>query len=231
MTEQLSLIKNMEEQNDTCGTRSNPAPCYVGDRIILHLCADIGSDSKPYTDAGYDVRMIGQEIGVENYQPPDNVYGIIANPVCTEFSIASGFHKEGDYVEGMKLVNECLRIIGQCDPVFWVVENPASGRLKKFLGQPAMTYEPWMFGSPWTKRTALWGKFNKPQKRYDSWEEVPKNEKLYIRPGRPKPSMAFLHKSAIQHIPEFADFSVDSDMAFRSLCSQGFAGAFLEANR
>lgn len=40
------------------------------DKIILHLCADIGSDSKPYLDAGYDVRMIGKNIGVENYQPP-----------------------------------------------------------------------------------------------------------------------------------------------------------------
>lgn len=39
------------------------------DKIILHLCADIGSDSKPYKDAGYDVRLIGSQIGVENYHP------------------------------------------------------------------------------------------------------------------------------------------------------------------
>ena len=54
-------------------------------KIILHLCADTGSDSKPYRDAGYDVRLIGSDIGVENYTPPENVYGIFANPVCTEF--------------------------------------------------------------------------------------------------------------------------------------------------
>lgn len=52
-------------------------------KIILHLCADTGSDSKPYKDAGYDVRLIGSDIGVENFNPPKNVYGIIANPVCT----------------------------------------------------------------------------------------------------------------------------------------------------
>jgi len=40
-------------------------------KIILHLCADIGSDSKPYQDAGYDVRLIGRSIGVENYHPPE----------------------------------------------------------------------------------------------------------------------------------------------------------------
>ena len=52
------------------------------DKIILHLCADTGSDSSPYQDAGYDVRCIGKAIGVENFHPPENVYGIIANPPC-----------------------------------------------------------------------------------------------------------------------------------------------------
>lgn len=64
------------------------------EKIILHLCADTGSDSKPYQDAGYTVIKVGSDIGVENFQPPANVYGIIANPVCTEFSIATGFHKK-----------------------------------------------------------------------------------------------------------------------------------------
>ena len=55
------------------------------DKVILHLCCDeeIASDSKPYRDAGYDVRLIGQSIGVENYEPYDKIYGIIANPPCT----------------------------------------------------------------------------------------------------------------------------------------------------
>jgi len=35
------------------------------DKIILHLCADIGSDSKQYKDAGYKVILVGKEIGVE----------------------------------------------------------------------------------------------------------------------------------------------------------------------
>jgi len=192
-------------------------------KIILHLCADIGSDSKPYQDAGYDVRLIGRSIGVENYHPPENVHGVIANPVCTEFSVAKGFHKKGNYEKGMFLVNECLRIIKECKPTF--------GKLKDFLGKPMMTYEPWMFGSPWTKRTALWGQFNRPVPKYHKWQDVPKNPALYIRPGRSKPSMAFLHKNAKRHIREFDCFTVEDDMSFRSLCSQGFAEAFFEANR
>lgn len=36
-------------------------------KIILHLCADTGSDLKPYRDAGYDVRLIGS-INVKSEQ-------------------------------------------------------------------------------------------------------------------------------------------------------------------
>lgn len=200
-------------------------------KTILQLCADTGSDTKPYRDNGYNVVLVGKDVGVENYHPPQDVYGIIANPVCTEFSIATGFHKQGDYEKGLFLVRECQRIIAECNPVFWVIENPASGRLKDFLGEPTMTYEPWHFGSPWTKKTALWGKFNKPDRVYQKWEDVPKISALYVRPSRPKPSIAFLHKSASKLIPEFASFSPDTDMEFRSLCSQKFAQAFYEKNK
>ena len=202
------------------------------EKIILHLCADIGSDTYFYNINGYDVRTIGVDIGVENYKPPTDVHGVIANPVCTEFSTAKGFHKDGDYGKGMFLVNHCLRIIKECNPKFWAIENPATGRLKDFLGDPDMVYQPWQYGDPWTKKTALWGKFNKPFPLYQNWSDVPKNPDLYIRPGRNKPSLAFLHKSAIEYIPAFAPFKdkIKDDMSFRSLCPQGFAKAFYGAN-
>ena len=177
--------------------------------------------------------MIGSNIGVENYHPPLKVYGVIANPVCAQFSIAPGFQRtEAEAIDGMFLVNHCYRIINECQPSsFWVIENPATGLLKKFIGTPKNTYEPWEYGDPWTKRTALWGRFNMPEKTYTDWDDVPKNDKLYIRPGRPKPGMAFLHKSAIKNIPAFDGIKVKDDMSFRSLCPQGFANAFFEANR
>lgn len=201
--------------------------------IILHLCADLGSDSRPYQlDPGYEVIRIGESIGVENYHPPKNVHGIIANPVCTEFSTAKGFHKDNDLDKGMVLVNHCLRIIEEAQPRWWVIENPAKGRLRDCLGEPHATYQPWQYGSPWTKHTALWGKFTMPDPIYHKWEDVPKNPKLYQRPTRGKPALAFLHKSAIHDIPEF-EFAipfVKTDADLRSLCSQGFATAFKEAN-
>lgn len=204
-----------------------------GGKTILHLCADLGSDSRYYQlDDNYEVILVGEKIGVENFTPPENVHGIIANPVCTEFSTANGFHKENDYQKGMVLVNHCLRIIEQAKPKWWVIENPANGKLKDFLGKPKLIYQPWEFGSPWTKKTALWGEFNQPKKLYTKWDDVPKLPELYVRPGRPKPALAFLHKSAVDLIPEFqfAKEHIKTDADIRSMCSQGFAHQFYLSN-
>lgn len=194
------------------------------------MCADTGSDTKPYKDNGYEVILVGSDIGVENYHPPKNVYGIIANPVCTEFSTARSDGKARNPEKGMELVRECLRIIEEAKPVWWVIENPATGRLKDFLGAPRFTYEPWHFGSPWTKRTSLWGNFKIPPREYFHWEDVPKLQGLYQRPGRGKPSLAFMHKNHVRFIPEFSEFNPENDMEFRSLCSQKFANAFFKSN-
>ncbi len=198
------------------------------------MCADLGSDSVFYQRSEeYEVIMVGKEIGVENFIPPANVHGIIANPVCTEFSTAKGFHKENDIEKGMKMVFDCMRIIKQANPKWYAIENPFNGRLKEVIGVPALVYQPWQYGSPWTKKTALWGKFEKPTPLYKRWEDVPKNEKLYVRPGRPKPALAFLHKSAAELIPEFewAKDRIKCDADIRSMCSQGFAKAFFLSNK
>jgi len=203
-------------------------------KIILHLCADIGSDSYFYQqDNNYEVKLIGEEIGVENYSTSEEIYGIIANPVCTEFSTAKGFHKENDLEKGMFLVNHSLRIIEETKPKFWVLENPYNGKLKDILGKPKAVYQPWQFGDPWTKKTALWGDFNMPLAQYRTWFEVPKNTNLYVRPTRSKPSLAFLHKSALQHIENLKKFEtkIKNDADFRSLCSQGFAEQFYLFNQ
>lgn len=203
-------------------------------KLILHLCADIGSDSLFYQlDNDYEVILIGEKIGVENYIPPKNVYGIIANPVCTEFSTAAGFDKVGNLVKGMFLVNHCLRIIEVANPNFWVLENPFNGKLKDILGVPKAVYQPWEYGSPWTKKTALWGNFNMPKPIFTKWEDVPKNENLYIRPTRKKPGLVYLHKNAVNYIEEFkwAKEKIKCDADIRSMCSQGFAKEFYLNNK
>lgn len=220
-------------------------------KIILHLCADTGSDSKPYADSEeYEVIRVGSDIGVENfgkdrlYKIPKNVYGIFANPPCTEFSIARTGGVARNPEEGMKLVRECQRIIAECEEngglKFWVIENPATGALRNYLGKPNYAYQPWWYGSPWTKKTALWGKFNIPERKYQKWEEVTQNPLLWVRKRNcvtendrytGKPEMHTLHKSAFKDIQEFQCLpKPDSDMEFKSLCSQKFAQAFYQAN-
>jgi hypothetical protein len=197
-------------------------------KVILHLCADLGSDSRYFQlDDNYDVIMVGIDIGVENFTPPSNVHGIIANPKCTEFSNANHTIKR-DPAEGMVMVDHCLRIIAESNPVWWVIENPARGTLKDYLGKPDEMYQPWEYGSPWTKHTALWGSFKMPDKLYTDWEDCPKNPNIYTRPGRPKPSLAFLHKSAVAFMPEYAWCMdrINCDADIRSLCSDGFAREF-----
>ena len=231
-------------------------------KVILHLCADTGSDSYPYSQNDeYQVIKIGRDIGVENYHALQNVYGIFANPVCTEFSTARKGGKPRNPEEGIFLVNECLRIIEEAKTngglKFWVIENPARGVLKKYLGLPKHTYQPYQYGSPWSKHTALWGEFNVPEILFKKWEDVPneiKISELYIRPtatyanGQTRkstgvPSLAFMHaRKHLKFIKEFEPFieianregnarKNGADMEFRSLCSQKFAQAFFEVNR
>lgn len=141
------------------------------EKIIIHLCAsEFGTDSEEYVKNGYDVRRITKEVGVENYHAPKNTYGIIANPPCQKFSMASPrARSDRDFSEGMRLVKECLRIIWEVQesgaPLqFWVMENPR-GYLERFLGKPAFSFQNWQFGDDSalaTKRTWLWGYFNEP---------------------------------------------------------------------
>lgn len=197
------------------------------DKVILHLCADLGTDSKPYRDAGYDVRCVGKDIDVRKYEPPENVYGIIANPVCTMFSNARcNAKKPRDFKEGMELVEACLRVVWKCQykPVsdtakytrlkFWALENPYRGMLKHFIGEPKFTYSPWEYGDSYMKETALWGYFNAPPKTH------------FFRPITLKKFDAL--KTHEIH-PEHMDTMTRTER--RSVCSEKFAKAFFEANQ
>lgn len=203
-------------------------------KTILHLCADIGSDSQPYRDADYNVILVGSAIGVENYHPPKDVYGIIANPPCTMFSIARTVAKSPrDLREGMRLVKECLRIIWECqydlgegtrksNLAFWVIENPATGILKYFLGNPAYQYCPSEFGAPFTKRTALWGYFNPPKKPFFLMNPL-KNKSLASGRGE-FGNPIFKYKGTFEEKRE-------AQMHDRSRVYEPFARAFFEVNQ
>lgn len=194
-------------------------------KIILHLCADIGSDSEPYKKAGYKVVRIGQKVGVENYHPPKNVYGIIANPPCTMFSYARTNAKQPrDLIGAMRVVYHCLRIIWECQYdvpnnrkitslKFWIIENPF-GLLRFFLGKPVLIYSPREYGDNYKKRTCLWGHFNIPKKiRSLKNARAPKFDKMKSRS---------IHYKGNERLTRTER---------RSIASPYFTQAFFEANQ
>ena len=202
-------------------------------KIILDLCGGTGAWSDPYRKAGYDVRNItlpefditqtGFTINAilfkdsERNRPMENpsnyiefskVYGILAAPPCTMFSFARTLAKKPrDLKAGMELVIACLNIIWECryknNLAFWALENPM-GYLRQFLGKPAFTFDPCEFGDGYTKRTDLWGYFNKPLKI-----KIPKNKKF----------------------PSISDFTGSGQSIRRAITPPKFAKAFFRANQ
>lgn len=138
-------------------------------KVILSLCDRSGEWSRPYREAGYEVIQrdlhFGHDIRLEMFQKR-RVHGILAAPPCTHFSRA-GAHKWKEkgspaLLEGLSIVDACLRAVVNYRPQWWCLENPI-GRLKDYLGEPTFKFDPCDFGDPWTKRTWLWGYFTPPQ--------------------------------------------------------------------
>ena len=214
-------------------------------KIILDLCSGTGAWSKPYKDAGYDVIEVTlPEYNVIEYIPPENVYGILAAPPCTEFSLArqkNRYMKEkpkSDYISGLSIVDACLRIIIISKPMWWALENPV-GKLRKYLKKPVYTFHPWEYGDPWTKRTDIWGTTNKPLTICKTQQEclkyigIPIKDYLNqrnicpsIRKGKLLPSKADLDLKHFKYCGMREERS-----AFRAITPSGFAKAFYEANK
>ena len=214
-------------------------------KIILDLCGGTGAWSKPYADAGYDVRNITlPEHDVRLYQPSDNVYGILAAPPCTEFSLA---RQKNRYMKsapirniktGLSIVDACCRIILVTNPRWWALENPV-GLLRKYMGKPLFTFHPWQYGDPWTKRTDIWGNPKRPaiicNSQQNVLEYIGKDIREYlnernicpsIRPGKLLPSKADLDLKHFKYTGMREERS-----AFRAITPPGFARAFFESNK
>ena len=221
------------------------------DKIILDLCGGTGAWSKPYKEAGYDVRLITlPDYDVRDfYAYPElrrivedgKVYGILAAPPCTMFSFArTKAKKERSLSEAMEVVSKCLEIIwhSQWRPVsmtakytrlkFWALENPSRGLLKSFIGKPAFIFNPYEFGDMYKKETALWGNFNEPKKLIEE-----RNGVLYSLSSRTKiieKSMVKFDKLKTKEIhPE--RYGELNRTERRAITPAGFAKAFFDSNR
>ena len=150
------------------------AKSAVNTGIILSLFDYTGTWSKPYRTAGYRVIQVDLKLGIDllawNYKaiPEKLVCGILAAPECTHYTVSGAqYWNDKDACGTTEQVNitvrKTLEIINHFKPEFWALENPV-GRISKIfpeLGKP-WYWQPWQFGDPWTKKTGLWGKFNRP---------------------------------------------------------------------
>lgn len=197
-------------------------------KLIMDLCGGTGSWSKPWLENGYQVINVTlPEYDVRTYELPDKpIYGILAAPPCTMFSVArTTASKPRDLRQGMEIVEACLRLIWEARKRqkigFWALENP-TGLLRQFLGKPALVFQPCDYGDLWTKRTDVWGYFKEPIK---SPIEVPdrvhrqlaKNNR--ILPRLPEGYIAY--KIAGER----------SQAARRAMTPPSFAKAFYDANK
>jgi hypothetical protein len=85
------------------------------------------------------------------------------------------------------------------------MENPV-GRLRKYIGEPKMIFNPCDYGDPYTKKTLLWGDFIPPHKNRVEPVEGSKLWRMYGGKSEKTKTM-------------------------RSITPPGFARAFFEINR
>jgi hypothetical protein len=213
-------------------------------KIILDLCGGTGAWSRPYKEAGYDVRLITlPEYDVTkvdfnlltiSFQPMDKcekiiayeyVYGILAAPPCTEFSVAKS-DSPRDFESALKVVDACLKIIWECRIKnkfrFWAMENPR-GFLRQFLGVPHYTFEQWQFDEKAVKSTDIWGYFNEP------------SSTVKVKPaGLTRRFPCGSTNSIVWETPsipeEYKNMNL-SRAALRAITPSGFAEAFYRANK
>jgi len=188
--------------------------------LIYSLCDYSGEWAKPYKEAGHAVVLVdlkyGQDVRLLR-KPEDSVDVVLAAPPCTEFSFAKHFHGTGNFshnfVEGLSIVDACLRFILICQPSIWALENP-KGYLRRWLGEPQLTFEPWQFGDNYRKVTDLWGQFTLPKP---------------IIKERPKGLLKFSQLHSVDIAPEY--YGAEDRQTRRAITPAGFARAFYKANK
>ena len=210
----LTMNKTILSLFDYSGTWSQP----YADAGYDVICLDKQIE-------GIDVSDFCVEYLAEELELPPFVHGIISSVPCTEIACSgarwfSEKDKDGRTDKAIDLVEKTLATVeyyswdGADEETeefglkFWAIENPV-GRMNRLV--PVMeNFGPWYFqpcdyGDPYTKKTGLWGEFNR---------------NLKLNPVEPTLGSK-MHK--IPPGPERQNI--------RSKTPEGFARAFFEANR
>lgn len=211
-------------------------------KIILDLCGGTGAWSRPYAEAGYDVRLITlPDYDVRTYQRQrfEVIWGVLAAPPCTEFAVSGArwwATKPPELLEeALAVVKACLCIIEDTLPRWWALENPV-GRLPRYIGKYRYTFQPWEYGDPWLKHTCIWGEHRIPVKHPCAKPEGGTGRWRYSLTNclSPKPTaeqLARLVRTGMIPPDWIHRLGPCPDRAMlRSITPPGFARSFFEAN-
>lgn len=198
---------------------------FMGSKVVLSLFDFSGRWSKPYRERDYQVFQADLKLGIDVLEldprdlPFDHVDVLLAAPPCTDFASSGAQYwkikdNDGRTESSMNLVSKTLELVEWYKPHCWAIENPV-GRLSKLFPELG---DPWYFNphefagyledpaqEAYTKKTGLWGTFNKP-----------------IR----KPVPPILGNSPIMKLGGKSERTKE----LRSMTPTGFAMAFCAAN-
>ena len=188
-------------------------------KIILSLFDFSGNWPSFYKAAGYEVYQIDIKHDIDilsldvesDILPLGQIHGILAAPPCTDFSGSGAQYwkvkdEDGRTAYSLSMVDKVLEIVEKTRPTWWALENPV-GRLPKLrpsLGKP-FYFNPCDYGDPYTKKTGLWGNFNKD---------------LVKTPVNPDPNNWIMKLGG----------KSERTKELRSMTPLGFAKAFFDAN-
>ncbi len=176
----------------------------------------------PYAKAGYDVICFDIKREKNVYDLDERaikgmgqIRGVMLAPPCTDFAGSGAQYwpdkdADGRTAASVSLVHHGLKIVDWAKPAWWALENPV-GRLPKCvpeLGQP-FYFQPHWYGDPYTKKTGLWGNFNR---------DLPRND---VEPVKVCSQGSWLMKLGGKS---------EKTKELRSVTPSGFAKAFFQAN-
>ena len=98
--------------------------------LVLSLFPGIGLLDRAFSSAGFVVvqgpdLITGGDVR-EFAGVPGRFDGIVAGPPCQGFSVANSFRTDGDHksvVNSRRMLQETCRIILECAPTWWLIEN------------------------------------------------------------------------------------------------------------
>ncbi len=98
---------------------------------------------------------------------------VLASPPCERLSQAPHVWPLPGIREALEIVGAVLELITDIKPKYWCLENPSTGKMRWFIGEPAKRIRLNAFGYKTVKPTGLWGNIplglipNSPRKNVD----------------------------------------------------------------